>query len=77
MVARDFDPLELDRYSNIQQLSRALAESANDLGSLKDLLQSVTTEAEGLLVQQSRVTAELQDGLMRTRMVPFERHVAD
>jgi chemosensory pili system protein ChpA (sensor histidine kinase/response regulator) len=75
LVARDFDPLELDRYSNIQQLSRALAESANDLGSLKDLLQSVTTEAEGLLVQQSRVTAELQDGLMRTRMVPFERHV--
>ena len=75
LVARDFDPLELDRYSNIQQLSRALAESANDLGSLKDLLQSVTTEAESLLVQQSRVTAELQDGLMRTRMVPFERHV--
>jgi chemosensory pili system protein ChpA (sensor histidine kinase/response regulator) len=28
------------------------------------------------LVQQSRVTAELQDGLMRTRMVPFERHVS-
>lgn len=75
LVARDFDPLELDRYSNIQQLSRALAESANDLNSLKDLLQSVTTEADGLLVQQSRVTAELQDGLMRTRMVPFERHV--
>ena len=75
LIARDFDPLELDRYSNIQQLSRALAESANDLGSLKDLLQSLTIEAEGLLVQQSRVTAELQDGLMRTRMVPFERHV--
>ncbi|MCH9694625.1 MAG: Hpt domain-containing protein [Gammaproteobacteria bacterium] len=75
LVARDFDPLELDRYSNIQQLSRALAESASDLGSLKDLLQNVTTEAEALLVQQSRVTAELQDGLMRTRMVPFERHV--
>ena len=75
LVARDFDPLELDRYSNIQQLSRALAESANDLGSLKDLLKSVTTEADGLLLQQSRVTAELQDGLMRTRMVPFQRHV--
>ena len=75
LVAHDFDPLELDRYSNIQQLSRALAESANDLTSLKDLLQSLTTEADSLLVQQSRVTAELQDGLMRTRMVPFERHV--
>jgi len=75
LMSRDFDPLELDRYSNIQQLSRALAESAGDLGSIKDLLQSVTNEAEGLLMQQSRVTAELQDGLMRTRMVPFERHV--
>ena len=75
LVARDFDPLEMDRYSNIQQLSRALAESASDMGSLKDLLQSVVSEAETLLVQQSRVTAELQDGLMRTRMVPFQRHV--
>jgi chemosensory pili system protein ChpA (sensor histidine kinase/response regulator) len=75
MVAKDFDPLELDRYSNIQQLTRALSESSNDLRSLKDLLKSVTNEAESLLVQQSRVTAELQDGLMRTRMVPFERHV--
>ncbi|MDH5309316.1 MAG: Hpt domain-containing protein [Gammaproteobacteria bacterium] len=75
MVARDFDPLEMDRYSNIQQLSRALAESANDMGSLKDVLQSLTSEADSLLVQQSRVTAELQNGLMRTRMVPFQRHV--
>ena len=75
VATRDFDPLELDRYSNIQQLSRALAESANDLASLKDLLKSVTNEAESLLMQQARVTAELQDGLMRTRMVPFERHV--
>ena len=75
MVAQDFDPLELDRYSNIQQLSRALAESASDMDSLKDLLQALTSEADTLLVQQSRVTAELQDGLMRTRMVPFQRHV--
>ncbi|MEX0975901.1 MAG: Hpt domain-containing protein [Woeseia sp.] len=74
-VSRDFDPLEMDRYSNIQQLSRALAESANDMGSLKDLMRTLTSDAETLLVQQSRVTAELQDGLMRTRMVPFQRHV--
>ena len=74
-TSRDFDPLEMDRYSNIQQLSRALAESSNDLASLKDLLRTQTSDAETLLVQQSRVTAELQDGLMRTRMVPFQRHV--
>ncbi len=75
LVAQDFDPLELDRYSNIQQLSRALAESASDMASLKDLLQNLTSEADTLLVQQARVTAELQDGLMRTRMVPFQQHV--
>ena len=74
--AAGFDPLELDRYSLIQQLSRALAESASDVGSIKDLLQSLTGDADTLLVQQARVTAELQDGLMRTRMVPFSRHVA-
>jgi chemosensory pili system protein ChpA (sensor histidine kinase/response regulator) len=75
LVAQDFDPLEMDRYSMIQQLSRALAESANDMDSLKGLLQTLTSEADTLLVQQSRVTAELQDGLMRTRMVPFQRNV--
>jgi chemosensory pili system protein ChpA (sensor histidine kinase/response regulator) len=71
-----FDPLELDRYSTIQQLSRALAESANDVASINELLNGLTTETETLLTQQARVTAELQGGLMKTRMVPFQRHVA-
>ncbi len=31
----DFDPLELDRYSSIQQFSRALAETANDVASIQ------------------------------------------
>ncbi|MEO0973098.1 MAG: response regulator, partial [Pseudomonadota bacterium] len=70
----DFDPLELDRYSLIQQLSRALAESVNDLGSLRDLLAGIHQESENLLVQQARSTGDLQAGLMRTRMVPFARH---
>ena len=71
-----FDPLELDRYSTIQQLSRALAESANDVASINELLGGLTNETETLLTQQARVTAELQNGLMQTRMVPFQRHVA-
>ena len=70
----DFDPLEMDRYSMIQQLSRALAETASDVGSLQSLLREQARDAETLLTQQSRVISELQDGLMRTRMVPFSRH---
>ncbi len=70
----DFDPLELDRYSTIQQLSRALAESVSDVASIESLLASVNREGQNLLQQQGRVIAELQNGLMRTRMVPFQRH---
>src|SRR5690606_39957717 len=52
------------------------AESANDVASINELLNGLTNEADTLLTQQARVTAELQDGLMHTRMVPFQRHVA-
>jgi chemosensory pili system protein ChpA (sensor histidine kinase/response regulator) len=71
----EFDPLELDRYSSIQQLSRALAESVSDVASIEGLLESMTRDAQNLLLQQSRVVTEVQNGLMRTRMVPFSRHV--
>jgi chemosensory pili system protein ChpA (sensor histidine kinase/response regulator) len=70
----DFDPLELDRYSTIQQLSRALAESASDVASIEGLLGNLNREAQNLLQQQGRVVADLQGGLMRTRMIPFQRH---
>ncbi|MBT8442984.1 MAG: response regulator, partial [Gammaproteobacteria bacterium] len=46
---------------------------ANDVSSLKDLLQNLVGDTEALLVQQARTAAELQDGLMRTRMVGFEK----
>nr|WP_147652288.1 Hpt domain-containing protein [Vulcaniibacterium gelatinicum] len=67
-----FDPLELDRFSTLQQLSRALAETANDLASLQSSMDDLTRQYETLLLQQSRVSSDLQEGLMRTRMVPFD-----
>ncbi|MFN7183809.1 MAG: Hpt domain-containing protein [Thermomonas haemolytica] len=67
-----FDPLELDRFSTLQQLSRALAESAADLQSLHGSMEELTRQYETLLTQQSRVSSELQEGLMRTRMLPFD-----
>jgi len=71
----DFDPLEMDRHSQLQQLSRALFESASDLLDLKETLMGRTSEAYRLLQHQARVNTELQEGLMRTRMVPFVRMV--
>jgi chemosensory pili system protein ChpA (sensor histidine kinase/response regulator) len=72
----DFDPLELDRYSAIQQLSRALAETSNDVASINELLHGLTSEADTLLTQQHRVTSDIQDSLMQTRMVSMQRHIS-
>ncbi len=71
----DFDPLEMDRYSQLQQLSRSLIESASDLMDLKGTLADKTRDAETVLLQQSRINTDLQEGLMRSRMVPFSRIV--
>ena len=71
----DFDPLEMDRYSHMQQLARSLVESASDLLDIRESLSNKTRDAETLLLQQSRVNTELQEGLMQTRMVPFQRLV--
>ena len=67
----DFDPLELDRFSNMQQLSRGMVESLSDLTSLETALQTISRNAGGLLYQQQQLTSEMQEHLMRTRMVPF------
>jgi chemosensory pili system protein ChpA (sensor histidine kinase/response regulator) len=73
--SEDFDPLEMDRYSQLQQLSRSLIESASDLMDLKGTLSDKARDAETVLLQQSRINTDLQEGLMRSRMVPFSRIV--
>lgn len=69
----DFDPLEMDQYSSLNQLSKSLAESASDLVDFKTTLADKIRDTEGLLLQQSRIQAEIQESLMRTRLVPFDR----
>lgn len=72
----EFDPLELDRYTHVQELSRALAEGLNDLSSLHGLMEQSARETDSLLVQQARVNTSLQQRLMRALMVPFSRQVS-
>jgi chemosensory pili system protein ChpA (sensor histidine kinase/response regulator) len=69
----DFDPLEMDQYSALNQLSKSLAESASDLVDFKNTLSDKIRDTENLLLQQSRIQSELQDGLMNSRLVPFSR----
>ena len=67
----DFDPLEMDQYSTLQQLTRSLAETAGDVESINEILADITRDSETLLLQEARISTDLQEGLMRTRMVRF------
>jgi len=67
----NFDPLEMDQYSTMQQLTRSLGETAGDVESINEILAEITRDSETLLVQESRISTDLQEGLMRTRMVRF------
>jgi chemosensory pili system protein ChpA (sensor histidine kinase/response regulator) len=55
-----------------QELTRMMAESVNDVATVQRTLQRSLETTEDELVAQSRMTRDLQDDLLRTRMVEFE-----
>ena len=69
---REFDPLEFDRYTRFQELTRMLAESVGDVATLQRSLGRSVQTGEDELAAQSRLTRELQDDLLRTRLVDFD-----
>ncbi|WP_229261457.1 hybrid sensor histidine kinase/response regulator [Duganella margarita] len=68
---REFDPLEFDRFTRLQELTRMMAESVNDVASFHEGLTRSVDNAHNDLAQQARLTRDLQRDLMRVRMVPF------
>jgi chemosensory pili system protein ChpA (sensor histidine kinase/response regulator) len=71
-AAQAFDPLEMDRFTRFQELTRFMAESVNDVATLQRSLQRTLQSTEDELATQARLTRELQDDLLRTRMVEFD-----
>jgi chemosensory pili system protein ChpA (sensor histidine kinase/response regulator) len=70
--AQSFDPLEFDRFTRVQELTRMMAESVNDVATVQRNLQRSIEGAEDDLIAQGRQARELQRDLLRTRMVEFE-----
>ncbi|MCB5187727.1 Hpt domain-containing protein [Methylobacillus caricis] len=66
-----FDPLEFDRFTRLQELTRMMAESVNDVSTIQHGLLRNLDETEAALQQQNRMNRELQYGLMNVRRVPF------
>ncbi len=69
---RDFDPLEFDRFTRFQELTRMMAESVNDLALVQTTLSRTLQSTDDNLARQARLTRELQRDLLRTRMVEFD-----
>jgi chemosensory pili system protein ChpA (sensor histidine kinase/response regulator) len=67
-----FDPLEFDRFTRVQELTRMMAESVNDVATVQRTLQRTVEATEDDLIAQARQTRELQRDLLKTRMVEFE-----
>ncbi len=70
-LGAEFDPLEFDRFSRMQEITRFLAESLNDVVTLQQSLNSNIDETEAALLQQARLNRDLQQGLMGVRLVPL------
>lgn len=68
----DFDPLEMDRYTRLQELTRLMAESVGDVTTVQQNLLRNLDGAELALHGQARLSRDLQQALMQVRMVPFD-----
>ncbi len=66
-----FDPLEFDRFTRMQELTRFLAESLADVITLQQGLQKNIDETDLAILQQARLNRDLQQGLMGVRLVPL------
>ncbi|MDP2133250.1 MAG: Hpt domain-containing protein [Sulfuritalea sp.] len=70
--AQEFDPLEFDRFTRFQEVTRMMAESVNDVATVQQSLMRNLDQANAALVAQARLSRELSQRLMGVRMVPFE-----
>ncbi|MEO8278052.1 MAG: response regulator [Ideonella sp.] len=67
-----FDPLEIDRFTRLQELARMMTESVNDVATVHRSLKRNLQRTEDELAAQTRLTRDLQSDLLRTRMVEFD-----
>ncbi len=67
----DFDPLEFDRYTRFQELTRSLAEGINDVSTVQHSLLKNLDDADAALLAQARLSRDVQQRLFSIRTVPF------
>lgn len=72
----DFDALEMDRFTGFHTLSQEMIELIVRVREASSDIEFVTDDTEQVARQFRQVTTQLQEGLTRSRMVPFSE-IAD
>lgn len=67
----EFDMLEFDRYTDLTLIARDLSETASDISVGVSQLSHVAGDFDSYLNRLGRLTSDVQDRLMRMRMVPM------
>jgi chemotaxis protein histidine kinase CheA/ActR/RegA family two-component response regulator len=68
----EFDPLELDRYTEFHRLSRGLSEGVSDALSLSHEMETLIREAQSTFARENRLSSDFQDRLLKARLVPLQ-----
>jgi chemosensory pili system protein ChpA (sensor histidine kinase/response regulator) len=69
--AEKFDPLEFDRFTRFQELTRFMNESVHDVQTVQQTLLKNLDETSAAMSAQSKLNTTLQQSLMSIRMLPF------
>lgn len=71
----EFDVLEMDRYSSLQQSIRMLEDKLIQLEDQSEMVMQILRNSEGVLVEQKRVAQNLEEGIIHTRLIPITQLV--
>ena len=69
--AEKFDPLEFDRFTRFQELTRFMSESVHDVQTVQQTLLKNLDETSAAMSAQAKLNSLLQQSLMSIRMLPF------
>jgi len=75
MEEEEFDPLELDEYSELHSATNAFAEALTDSRELAELLRAELNSLDGLVIQHEQVSSELNQVVLSSRLVPVSTMV--
>jgi chemosensory pili system protein ChpA (sensor histidine kinase/response regulator) len=71
-TGKGFDPLEMDRFTRLQEATKIMAEGVDDLSALQSQFFYLSKQNDDVLAQQGRGVKSAQEVVSEARLVPFD-----